>query len=214
MMTALPRLFHLSERVKRSVFEAEDRLFEARHGLDLARPVPHDELVADDPAALAHATSYMGVWLRNVRVLMREARRANPALEAFVDIGSGKGKACFYAALNGRYRSVLGVELSAPLVAVAEGNRRRFPHGSIRFECADASRYQLPDTACLVFLFNPFDGVVLERFVAHNALHFRRHRSLVGYANDVHRDVLRQQAFDTVYRDPLRRLSLHEFSRR
>ena len=66
----------------------------------------------------------------------------------------------------------------------------------------------LRGNAAAIFMFNPFDDVILNRFLEHNREHFRRYRSIVAYANDIHRHVLVRQGFNTVYRDPLRSLSL------
>ena len=208
MFATLPGLHAASEGAKRLCFNIEDRWFEWRHGLALSAPVAHDELVASNALSLAHATSYQGVWCRNVRTLLREARRCRPSLDSFVDIGSGKGKACFYAALQPGMRDVVGVEFSEPLVAVARRNQQRLADKPIEFIHADATEWQLPGRTQLVFLFNPFDALILDRFLTNNRNHFQGHGSLLGYANDVHHPVLRQHGFDTVFRDPVRRLSL------
>jgi SAM-dependent methyltransferase len=210
--TASAPLHAWTERLQRWRFGVEDGWFEWRHGLELARPVPHAALVTSHQQALQHATSYQGVWSHNVRLLVSQALQANPQLRHFVDLGSGKGKACFHASLLHRFDSVVGVEFSEPLVAVAQRNLQRFAavRGSrgLQFVAGDATAHTLPEGATLVFLFNPFDGAVLDRFLAHNRGHFQRHPSLVAYANDVHRRVLQQHGFETVFRDPGRKVSL------
>lgn len=214
MHTAPAPLHAWIERLQRWRFGAEDHWFEWRHGLELARPVPHAELATSHLQALQHATSYQGVWSRNVRTLVAQALQANPQLRHFVDLGAGKGKACFHASLLHRFDSVVGVEFSEPLVEVARHNLQRFAAvrglRGLQFVAGDAAGHTLPEGATLVFLFNPFDGVVLERFLAHNRAHFHRHRSLLAYANDVHRRVLPRHGFETVYRDPGRRVSLFQ----
>jgi SAM-dependent methyltransferase len=208
MFATLPGLQAVTERVKRLCFNTEDRWFEWRHGLELATPVAHDDLVAGNALSLAHATSYQGVWCRNVRTLWREARRCRPELDSFADIGSGKGKACFCAAMQPGLRHVVGLEFSEPLVAAARRNQQRLPGLPIEFIQGDATEWLLPGRTQLVFLFNPFDALILDRFLTNNRRHFQGHGSLLGYANDVHHPVLRQHGFDTVFRDPARRLSL------
>ena len=166
-----------TERSKRLWFDLDDRLFERRHGMDLGSPVAHADLVARDPISVQHATSYQGAWLRNVRVLCEQAKRARPALTTFVDIGSGKGKACFCAATQPGISEVVGVEFSQPLIDVAQANLLRFAarHCPVSLLCDDATSYLLPAATCLVFLFNPFDAVILKRFVDNNRAHFQRH---------------------------------------
>ena len=58
-------------------------------------------------------------------------------------------------------------------------------------------------------MFNPFDDVILERFVRHNLDHFRQHRSVIAYANDVQRMTLVRFGFETIYRNQERKISLY-----
>jgi SAM-dependent methyltransferase len=89
---------------------------------------------------------------------------------AFVDIGSGKGRALLIAS-NWPFRQILGVELSAELDAVARRNlsdrRGRPPRcQDIRTVSADATTHPLPAGPVLLFLNNPFRQEGLERFLA------------------------------------------------
>jgi SAM-dependent methyltransferase len=203
-----PRRFAFGERLLRWCANAEDHWFEKRHGLELGQIVAHDDLVSSHRGALVHATAYQGVWCRNVRTLLAQARGCSPLLRQFVDLGSGKGKACFMAAASRRFDCIRGVEFSQPLVDVARHNQTLLPAADVEFLCADAAEYKLPDAPSLVFMFNPFDGVILERFLALNGAHFRKHGSLVAYAKDMQRHVLRKCGFDTLYRNPVRGISL------
>jgi SAM-dependent methyltransferase len=214
MMLSLanPRQFPLGERLQRWHFALQDQRFEKRFGLELSQLVPQQELVSSNQDALSHAKAYMGVWCRNVRTLVQQGLRANPALRQFVDLGSGKGQACFCASIEHPFERIVGVEFSEPLVETAQRNLQQFearhPGAPIEFVARDAGEHRLAEAPTLVFMFNPFDEVILQRFLQLNHDHFVRHRSLVAYANDVHRSVLRQQGFDAVYRDPARALSL------
>lgn len=42
----------------------------------------------------------------------------------------------------------------------------------------------------LVYKFNPFDEVVLDRFIENNFEHFKTHKSMIAYANDRHKKSL------------------------
>jgi SAM-dependent methyltransferase len=194
----------LVERVRRWLFGLEDRLFDLRHRIDTRGVVAPAAADAHEQVA-RHATSYQAVWTRNLRVLVREAGKlAQPAL--FVDIGSGKGKACIYAAR--RFARVIGVEYAAELVAEARRNQQRAGRANIEFVQADAAVYDLPDETALVFLFNPFDAVILGRFLERNRDRIKARRSVVAYANDMQRQVLAGAGFECLYRDPVRSISL------
>jgi SAM-dependent methyltransferase len=196
-----------AERLRRWLFSLEDRLFDWRLGVDTGGTIAAGALQADEFAdAMAHATAFQSVWCRNLRVLIRQARRLNPELGTFVDIGAGKGKACLYAAPS--FQRVIGVEFSRELTALADANLRRTRFRNVEFVCADAADYDLPEAPTLVFLFNPFGAPVFERFLARNQRRMRSHGSLLAYANDVQRALLPPHGFECVFSDDYRRISL------
>ena len=59
----------------------------------------------------------------------------------------------------------------------------------------------LPEAACFVFLFNPFDAAVMEKFLILNRDHFERFGSVIAYAYDVQREVFAAHGFEMVFRD-------------
>jgi precorrin-6B methylase 2 len=196
----------IAEKVKRFWFGLEDRLFDLRHGIDTRGIAPPSAHAAGPHAQAArHATSYQAVWTRNLRVLVREAAKLAP-LRLFVDVGSGKGKACIYAAA--RFEQVLGVEYAPELVEAARRNAQRAGRRNVEFVAADAAQYDLPEVPALVFLFNPFDAVILGRFLARNRERLKAHGSVIAYANDLQRQALADAGFSCVFRDPQRSISL------
>ncbi len=194
-----------AEKLRRRLFAWEDRLFDWRHNVDTGGVIGVPALATGNAEADSHATAYQPVWTRNLRALLGQARRLAD-LQVFVDIGAGKGKACFYAAQ--RFEHVIGVEYSALLVEAAQANLRSCGAANIEFVQADARHYDVPDRPCLVFMFNPFDGETLAHFVARNRQRMKAHASLLAYANDIHRKVLEDAGLACVFRDPRRSISL------
>lgn len=213
-ITAATRKKPLLEALTWKLFDFEDYLFEKRHGLDLGGIIAANELMDGDRLPVAHASAYHAVWCRNLRELFAEAERTGASFDNFIDLGSGKGKACFYAHMRKPFRKIVGVELSDKLNVIANGNLAKFRSGSasnISFTSIDATDFELPDTSNLIFMFNPFDDVILHKFVSRNLEHFRKGKSMIAYANDVHRATLGDLGFSTVFRNPQRKLSLHRY---
>lgn len=195
----------LVEKLRRMVYACEDRVFDWRHDIDTRGVIAVSDLATGDGEADSHATAYQPVWNRNLRALIRETRKvATPRV--FVDIGAGKGKACVYASHS--FERVIGVEYSALLVDAAKANLQRAGTANVEFVQADARQYDCPDQPCLVFMFNPFDAQTLARFAGRNRERMKIHASLLAYANDVHREVLRACGFTCVFRDARRSISL------
>jgi SAM-dependent methyltransferase len=84
----------------------------------------------------------------------------------FVDIGAGMGRAMFMAA-DLPFKRIVGVEYSTALVAALQENIRVAGNAGGRFEAVhqDALMYELPTESLIIFLYNPFDCVVMTEFV-------------------------------------------------
>jgi len=207
----LNTLYSLSESIKRRTFDLEDYLFEKKYGLDLSGIIKNNELVSENTKALKHATAYHAVWCRNLRELLMESSKYEIQFKAFIDIGSGKGKACFYAAQN-KYLSfseIIGIEFSLPLIHISEINKQIINSKNISFMHCDATQYRLPESPNVIFMFNPFDDVILEEFLRNNINHFRKHKSIVAYANDIHRKSIESLGFSMLFRNSARNISIY-----
>jgi SAM-dependent methyltransferase len=189
----------------------EDQLFEKWHGLDCSGFIDRHELETGYASSLTHSRAYQAVTCVAIRELLDEAKKTGIVFDHFIDLGSGKGKACFYAAARYRFRRIIGVEFSAPLVRAADSNIRKFGADHICFVNADAATFTLPAGDNLVYLFNPFDEAILLEFLENNIDKFRQSRSVIAYANDKHRLCLAKAGFVTLFRNQDSQSSLHQY---
>jgi SAM-dependent methyltransferase len=142
----------------------QDRLFDYRYGLDTRQD--RVDYVARMPAASAEwAIPYEPIQAFMFRRILAELH-VDRRDYAFVDLGSGKGRAVLLASSYG-FAKVIGVELSTELHAIAQQNVRSFTSRArsvspIELVCGDARTYELPRRNLIVFLYNPFIGEVLE----------------------------------------------------
>jgi SAM-dependent methyltransferase len=87
----------------------------------------------------------------------------------FIDLGSGRGRTLLMAATR-EFKEVIGVELSAEHCAAARRNlasyrakqRSQQLRSPIRICHEDVTKFELPQSHLLVYLFNPFRGSVLQ----------------------------------------------------
>ena len=160
----LPGARHLLSGVNH--IPAWDRVhpFDVAHGTDTSGFVPVAKL--DHPqAARAHAIPYAG----SQPSIVRSAMEALPPLDSFtfVDLGCGKGRPLLVAS-EFSFRDIIGVELSAPLVAIAEHNAeliaRRFPRRmSVRIVLEDATQFRFPAGNLVIFMYNPFGDTAIAK---------------------------------------------------
>jgi tRNA A58 N-methylase Trm61 len=138
-----------------------------------------------------YATGYGPVNETDFIQILRE--RNLPYQEfAFIDCGSGKGRAVLLAATF-PFQTVIGVEFSAELHAIAENNIRQCPAetrkcGEIELVCRDVTDYELPELPLVIFLFNPFERPIMANLVEKVKKSFARHprRLVVLYFTPKH----------------------------
>jgi SAM-dependent methyltransferase len=136
--------------LRRGVRAVQERAFDVRHGVVTRGIVPHHG------DAYGHAVHYQGTPPGTFRRLLG-AVPVEPSRFTFIDLGCGKGKALLMAKRAG-FEDVLGVELSPELAAAAEANVQG---RGIAVRCGDAACIELPHGPAVVYLFNPFDAVVM-----------------------------------------------------
>lgn len=171
---ALPivdRVRRIASRAKRAVGIAYNRtealLFDLRHGTDTRGKTAAANMGLTGEGAL-HATGYQAVNEAHLSSVLRA--HDFPAGSTFVDIGSGKGKALLLASRHKPISRVVGIEISAPLSAIAERNVAAFEraHGraaEISVVAADAIEAPIEPDQNIIFLNNPFDEAFLKLFL-------------------------------------------------
>lgn len=86
----------------------------------------------------------------------------------FIDFGAGKGRALVVGA-NKHFAHVIGVELSDELCQVAQQNiakvQHRYPRTQFEVVHADATTYNIPNNANVLFFFNPFGALVMQQVI-------------------------------------------------
>ena len=98
---------------------------------------------------------------------------------AFIDLGSGKGRALLLASQYS-FREIVGIEVQPELHRIAQGNIIRFPSNGrlcqrISSLCMDAREFEFPDEPILLYLFNPFPDFVLRAVMANFESSLRDH---------------------------------------
>jgi len=144
-----------------------DLLFDMKYKIDTINTEQLENLAIDSPNK-AHGVYYEGT---NAYIFKNAFSSFNvdASTSCFVDFGSGKGKAMFMAAEKG-FRKVIGVEFSIELVEICRKNLEIFKaksKGKTEFEIIhmDASQYEIPTEANLLFFSNPFNEILTTRVI-------------------------------------------------
>ena len=151
---------------------------------------------------ISHATMYMPISY----LLLEDIFRQLPATSKmhFLDIGCGKGRAMCVAAYYG-YKNITGVDFSKQFCADARTNlmrtQEKFPAIKYDVITADAMNYEIPPMVDCIFLFNPFDVVVMTA-VVYNIMESAKEHSrdiIVAYANPLYLDLFLEEGFIEIF---------------
>lgn len=134
------------------------------------------------------------------RVLRHLSMKAD---EVFVDIGCGKGRVVCCAARM-TLRKIVAIEVNEALLrlAVANVHKLRDRKTEIEAVAVRAEEYDYDD-ATVIYLFNPFDGPIMDKVFARIDTSFRRkpRKLRVVYANCKHEEPLRQTGWLVKYEE-------------
>jgi SAM-dependent methyltransferase len=181
---------HPRNRKWRRELARSDARFDAEHGVDTTPGDAIRNLTINSPNrrySFGHIASQPDEFARSMTAL---AIRYEDF--AFVDLGSGKGRALLLA-LQYPFRERIGVDFARELYEVAKSNLRG---KAVKLICGDATEYDFPDAPLVVFLYNPFGQEIMAKVAAR----LRSHQSplFIVYVNPLHLDPWTEQGFKVV----------------
>ena len=155
------RIFYLFEYA-RTYLEERSEAFDARFGTDTSAPVFERDQKTSVHFYVPTTASVIYEILSSIPL--------PPNKFAFVDMGSGKGRALLVAS-EFPFAKIVGIELSDNLHRIAQENVRRYKPASqqcVAFDlkCMDARDYSYGDEPFVLFLFDPFGREILQDVVA------------------------------------------------
>ena len=154
-------LLYLFESV-RSYIEERKEAFDARFGTDTAAPVFKGD---HKPGAYFYVATTASLIYEILNSLALP-----PDAFAFVDMGSGKGRALLVAS-EFAFAKIVGIELSPHLQRIAVENIERYSPVSqqctaFQLHCMDVVDYRYGKEPLVLFLFDPFGRETLRRVIA------------------------------------------------
>jgi SAM-dependent methyltransferase len=160
-----------------------------------------DELINLEKMGIdtTHATLYMPV---NFALLEEAFKQLNlkplnpssPAGRHFLDLGCGKGRALCMAAHHG-FTKVTGLDFSRPLCEMAKENlaKTKLQIPALQYSVInnDAFYFEIPCDVDCIFLFNPFDEVIMSAVVNNifSSLQNNPRKISIIYVNPIHKDL-------------------------
>ena len=188
----------------------EERKGEKKYGINTTGA---DELkqLEEKGIDIDHATIYMPVSFGLLEDCFDQLKKlielhvdAFPEMNHFLDIGCGKGRALCMAAHTG-FKKVTGIDFSKELCVIAEQNLQitKEKIGSFEYTIInnDAFYFDIPETTDCIFLFNPFDDVIMSKVVENirESLSAKPRKLWIIYVNPIYKDLFLEAGFNTIY---------------
>jgi tRNA G46 methylase TrmB len=147
---------------------AEVHPFDRQFGVDTSKLIPAEELSSGKQEDVYNA-GYFGVAPSVLRQIL-DRLPLDFEEHTFVDLGSGKGRALLVAS-EYPFRSIVGVELSPKLHAIAVENIARCRGlaqrcRNVRSIEGDATEFIFPSGPLVIYLWNPFEAPVFASVLA------------------------------------------------
>lgn len=196
-------------KITRRIFDIEDYFFERLHNVNLSGIVKGSEL-STNSIYKECTLGYQAVWTTNLRLLFFQLKKINFKKYHFIDVGCGKGKACFYSS-RFPFETVKGIDIDNKLIDAAQENIakcRLIDTTKISFEINDATTILLENVPYIIFLFNPFNGEVLDLFLKNNAKNIKGNNGYILYSNDKQKEILDNYKFTQIWTCSERKLSI------
>ena len=151
---------------------------------------------------ISHATMYMPIsYLLLEKVFSQLSQKSGIH---FLDIGCGKGRALCVAAHHG-YIHTTGIDFSKELCDNAIINlnttKQKFPPLQYNIITKDAMNFEIPAEVDCIFLFNPFDVVIMGAVVFNimeSAREYPR-EIIVAYANPLYEELFLEEGFTEIF---------------
>ncbi|RYD70441.1 MAG: class I SAM-dependent methyltransferase, partial [Sphingobacteriales bacterium] len=130
---------------------------------------------------------------------------ASKKCQHILDLGCGKGRALCVAAHYG-FRQLTGIDISKSFLTTAKENIESTIQTleikpEYKLHHADAYYFEIPDSCDCVFLFNPFNDVIMSGVAENISLSLRRNprTMFILYKNPLHKEFFTANNFVEIY---------------
>ncbi len=151
---------HAFRLVRFQCRRALDAIEDKRLGIRTEGVLQGSELGFDNPEFVAYTPLRYPALRKIIGALPLKDGR-----DVFLDFGCGMGRALAVAAQR-PFKRIIGVEISVPLLSLAETNLNRLhPRPlcrDIQLINADATKFPIPDDVTIIYFYNPFHGSTLS----------------------------------------------------
>jgi SAM-dependent methyltransferase len=151
---------------------------------------------------ISHATIYMPASYDLLETVFKEIKNDLP--KHLLDIGCGKGRVMCVAA-NFGIKKITGIDFSKQLCNEADNNlnntKEKFPALQHKIINNDAFYFDIPDDVDCIFLFNPFDDIIMSAVVNNIQKSIKQNprKITIIYLNPLHKHLFFNQGYKVIF---------------
>ena len=156
--------------VKECIDRIVDNYYEMYFNIDTKGYLTKEDLEINHPESIDYGAVYYRYMIHALNNL-----EADIATSTLLDYGCGKGRVLAYAA-SCNYEKIIGVE-NSKLIEVARENIKKMKHrktSDISLEKCDAQNFKIPSSVNIIYFYNPFVGLTLERVFENIHLSYKK----------------------------------------
>ena len=144
-----------------------------------------------------HSTALTTAWLLNLKRLYKLSKKhVDITNYHFLDVGCGNGIPLIYAYKKLKFKSYSGFDFVLEYVEISKNNiKSSIDKNKIKdlfvFESNAAEINLDKNKSYFIFMFNPFDGIVMKKFLENNYEILKMTKSIISYSNYYQLDVIK-----------------------
>tara|TARA_B100000214_G_scaffold370106_1_gene344209 strand:+ start:7036 stop:7671 length:636 start_codon:yes stop_codon:yes gene_type:complete len=152
------------------------------------------DLIKEKIKSLEHSTALHTAWLLNLKKLYDLTKKKLDIKNYhFLDVGCGNGIPLIYAFKKLPFKSYSGFDLVSNYVDITNTNiSNSIGNNRIITFNADASEYILDDKSYFIFMYNPFDGFIMKKFIENNHDNLIKNKSVIAYSFHIQLDIIKK----------------------
>jgi SAM-dependent methyltransferase len=150
---------------------------------------------------IKNSTSLQTSWLLNIKRLYNlTTKYIDLKNYHFLDVGCGNGIPLIYAYKKFNFITYEGFDLVPQYVRITKKNIKSSIKDTknkyVNAFVSDASKIILnKNKKFFIFMFNPFNGIIMEKFLKNNHVNLKKNKSIITYANCRELKIIKKYAY-------------------
>ena len=103
----------------------------------------------------------------------------------FLDVGCGYGVPLVFVKKKFNFKSVSGFDLLEECVERSRQNIKKSGNSNVNVFQANAKNFKLDDKKYFIFMFNPFDKIIMDTFMQNNIEVLNENKCIIAYINQL-----------------------------